>query len=166
MWQKTGFYFMWTGPAVTNIFKLLNSILNSNHWGSLSWEFPQFTVTNHFEEGLSWGLKFTLNSVVWVARIKTRYFADFLRSVLYVIKVVVCVLIWLNMAENDIESLISAAKRKRGANWSSEEQIVLREEVLKYENKLFGKMKGTGAKGKHGKIKEETWQSITDRLNS
>lgn len=105
-----------SGPAVTNIFKLLNSILNSNHWGSLSWDFPQFTVTNHFEEGLSWGLKFTLNSVVWVARIKTRYFADFLRSVFYVhvIKVVVCVLFWLNMAENDIESLISAAKRKRG----------------------------------------------------
>ncbi|XP_052697361.1 uncharacterized protein LOC128175629 [Crassostrea angulata] len=70
------------------------------------------------------------------------------------------------MAENDIESLISAAKRKRGANCSSEEQIVLIEEVLKYENKLFGKIKGAGAKGKHGKIKEETWQSITDRLNS
>lgn len=70
------------------------------------------------------------------------------------------------MAENDIESLISAAKRKRGANWSSEEQIVLIEEVLKYEDKLFGKMKGAGAKGKHGKIKEETWQSISDRLNS
>lgn len=52
-----------SGPAATNIFKLLNSILNSNHWGSLNWDFPQFTVTNHFEEGLSWGLKFTLNSV-------------------------------------------------------------------------------------------------------
>lgn len=69
------------------------------------------------------------------------------------------------MAENDIDSLISAAKRKRGANWSSEEQIILIE-VLKYEDKLFGKMKGAGAKGKHGKIKEETWQSITDTLNS
>lgn len=103
-------------PRRHQYFQILNSILNSNHWGSLSWDFPQFTVTNHFEEGLSWGLKFTLNSVVRVARIKTRYFADFLRSVFYVhvIKVVVCVLFWLNMAENDIESLISAAKRKRG----------------------------------------------------
>uniref|UniRef100_A0A8W8J2G6 Myb/SANT-like DNA-binding domain-containing protein n=1 Tax=Magallana gigas TaxID=29159 RepID=A0A8W8J2G6_MAGGI len=27
-------------------------------------------------------------------------------------------------------------------------------------------MKGAGAKGKHGKIKEETWHIITDRLNS
>ena len=66
------------------------------------------------------------------------------------------------MAEKDI----SSAKRKRGANWSSEEEIVLIEEVLKFEEKLFGKMKGAGAKGKHAKVKEEAWQSITDTLNS
>nr|XP_022312048.1 uncharacterized protein LOC111117274 [Crassostrea virginica] len=70
------------------------------------------------------------------------------------------------MAEKDLEKFISAAKRKRGANWSTEEEIILIEEVLKFENRLFGKMKGAGVKGKHGKIKEETWQSITDTLNS
>ncbi|XP_062597696.1 uncharacterized protein LOC134259115 isoform X1 [Saccostrea cucullata] len=69
------------------------------------------------------------------------------------------------MAEKEIENLISAAKRKRGANWSSEEEIVLIEEVLKFEGQLFGKMKVAGIKGKHNKIKEETWQSITDTLN-
>ena len=70
------------------------------------------------------------------------------------------------MAEKDLEKVISAAKRKRGANWSTEEEIILIEEVLKFEDRLFGKMKGAGVKGKHGKIKEETWQSITDTLNS
>ncbi|XP_061196402.1 uncharacterized protein LOC133204673 [Saccostrea echinata] len=69
------------------------------------------------------------------------------------------------MAEKEIENLISSAKRKRGANWSSEEEIVLIEEVLKFEEQLFGKLKGAGVKGKHTKIKEETWQSITDTLN-
>ncbi|XP_055995749.1 uncharacterized protein LOC130046807 [Ostrea edulis] len=70
------------------------------------------------------------------------------------------------MAEKDILRLISSAKRKRGANWSTEDEIVLIEEVLKNEEKLFGKMKGAGMKGKHVKLKEETWQSITDTLNS
>lgn len=37
--------------------------------------------------------------------------------------------------------------------------------VTKFEERLFGKMKGAGVKGKHGKIKEETWKSITDTLN-
>lgn len=69
------------------------------------------------------------------------------------------------MAENDIESLISAAKRKRGANWSSEEQIILIEEVLKYEDKLFGKMKGAGAKGKMAKLKKRLGSpSLTDSI--
>ena len=70
------------------------------------------------------------------------------------------------MAEKDLENFISAAKRKRGAIWSTAEEIILIEEVLKFEDRLFGKMKGAGMKGKHGKIKEETWQSITDTLNS
>ncbi|XP_062596619.1 uncharacterized protein LOC134258074 [Saccostrea cucullata] len=71
----------------------------------------------------------------------------------------------MKMAEKDIIGLISGGKRKRGANWTSEEEITLIEEVLKFEQQLFGKMKGAGVKGKHGKVKEETWKSITDTLN-
>lgn len=37
--------------------------------------------------------------------------------------------------------------------------------VPKFEERLFGKMKGTGVQEKHGKIKEETWKSIADILN-
>ncbi|XP_062571232.1 uncharacterized protein LOC134233234 [Saccostrea cucullata] len=69
------------------------------------------------------------------------------------------------MAEKDILGLISGGKRKRVAHWTSEEEITLIEEVLKFEQQLFGKMKGAGVKGKHGKVKEETWRSITDTLN-
>jgi hypothetical protein len=68
--------------------------------------------------------------------------------------------------EVPVVGMAPVAKRKRGANWSSEEEIVLIEEVLKFEEKLFGKMKGAGMKGKHSKLKEETWQCITDTLNS
>ncbi|XP_062583201.1 uncharacterized protein LOC134277329 [Saccostrea cucullata] len=55
--------------------------------------------------------------------------------------------------------------KKRGTNWTSEEEILLIEEVLKYEETLFGKMKGSGVKGKHGKLKESTWKSIAETLN-
>lgn len=65
------------------------------------------------------------------------------------------------MAEKDILGLITAGKRKRGVNWTNEEEIILIEEVIKFEDPLFGKM----IKGKHGKIKEETWNSIADTLN-
>lgn len=78
---------------------------------------------------------------------------------------VVCLLFLCKMAEKDILGLITAGKRKRGANWTSEEDIILIEEVMKFEDRLFGKMKGAGIKGKHGKIKEETWKSIADTLN-
>ncbi|XP_052712635.1 uncharacterized protein LOC128186784 [Crassostrea angulata] len=78
---------------------------------------------------------------------------------------VVCLLFLCKMAEKDILGLITAGKRKRGANWTSEEEIILIEEVMKFEDRLFGKMKGAGIKGKHGKIKEETWNSIADTLN-
>lgn len=61
------------------------------------------------------------------------------------------------MAENEILGLITAGKRKQGANWTSEEEIILIEEVMKFEDRLFGKMKGMGIKGKHWKIKGETW---------
>ena len=61
--------------------------------------------------------------------------------------------------------LLHRGSRARGADWSNEE-IILIEEVLKFEDRLFGKMKGAGVKGKHGQIKEETWQSITETLNS
>ncbi|XP_062598848.1 uncharacterized protein LOC134260296 [Saccostrea cucullata] len=55
--------------------------------------------------------------------------------------------------------------KKRGTNWTPEEEILLIEEVLKYEETLFGKMKGSGVKGKHGKLKESTWKSIAETLN-
>lgn len=51
--------------------------------------------------------------------------------------------------------------KKRGINWTSEEEILLIEEVLK-----FGKMRGSGVKGKHGQMKESTWTSIEKTLNS
>ena len=51
------------------------------------------------------------------------------------------------MAEKDINDMITAAKRKRGANWSAEEEIVLIEEVLKFEPRHFGKFKRAGMKG-------------------
>ena len=56
------------------------------------------------------------------------------------------------MAEKDINDMITAAKRKRGANWSAEEEIVLIEEVLKFEPRHFGKFKGAGMKGKRGEL--------------
>lgn len=40
--------------------------------------------------------------------------------------------------------------KKRGINWILEEEIFLIEEVLKYEEIFFGKMKGLGSKGKYG----------------
>ena len=56
------------------------------------------------------------------------------------------------MAEKDINDMITAAKRKRGANWSAEEEIVLIEEVLKLEPRHFGKFKRAGMKGNHGEL--------------
>lgn len=56
--------------------------------------------------------------------------------------------------------------KKRGINWTSEEEILLIEEVLKFEDTLFGKMRGSGVKGKHGQMKESTWTSIAETLNS
>ena len=55
------------------------------------------------------------------------------------------------MAEKDINDMITAAKRKRGANWSAEEEIVLIE-VLKFEPRHFGKFQRAGMKGKHGEL--------------
>lgn len=78
---------------------------------------------------------------------------------------VVCLLFLCKMAEKDILGLITAGKRKREANWTSEEEIILIEEVMKFEDRFFGKMKGAGIKGKHGKITEETSKSIADTLN-
>ena len=40
--------------------------------------------------------------------------------------------------------------KKRGSNWTTEEEILLIEEVLKYEGTLFGKMKGSGGGGGGG----------------
>ena len=40
-------------------------------------------------------------------------------------------------------------RRSRGTDWSNE-QIILIEEVLKFEDRLFWKIKGAGVKGKHG----------------
>lgn len=62
-----------------------------------------------------------------------------------------------NMAQNDIERFNICSKEEKRDNWSSEEQIVLIGEVLKYKDNFFGKMKGAGAKEKHGKINEEIW---------
>ena len=45
------------------------------------------------------------------------------------------------MAEKDINDMITAAKRKRGANWSAEEEIVLIEEV----NMSYGATVGASA---------------------
>ena len=79
-------------------------------------------------------------------------FADFLRNFFYAINSLSSVFgVFSNMAEKDINDMITAAKRKRGANWSAEEEIVLIEEVINFDPRLFGKLKGTGMKGKHGK---------------
>lgn len=43
-------------------------------------------------------------------------------------------------------------------------KILLTEDVFKYEETLYGKMKGSGSKGKHGQVKEATWRSIADTL--
>ena len=50
---------------------------------------------------------------------------------------------------------------KRLANWSSEEEVVLVEEIGKREGKLFGKMKGDGWV-KIGEIRIRGWQEIAD----
>ncbi|XP_061186818.1 uncharacterized protein LOC133194936 [Saccostrea echinata] len=63
------------------------------------------------------------------------------------------------------DEVITAQKKKRGANWSAEEEIYLIEEVLKYEDQLFGKMKGSGVRGKHGRVKDETWRGTADTLS-
>lgn len=55
--------------------------------------------------------------------------------------------------------------KERGTNWTPEEEILLIEEVIGYEETLFGKMNGSGSKGKHGQVKELTWRSIADTLN-
>ena len=58
--------------------------------------------------------------------------------------------VFSNMAEKNINDIITAVKRKRGANWSTEEEIVFKEEIIKFEPILFGKFKGGGGmKGKH-----------------
>lgn len=67
--------------------------------------------------------------------------------------------------EFSTESQTTSCK-KRGSNWTAEEEILLIEEVLKYEETLFGKMKGSGVKGKHGQSKESTWKAIAATLNS
>ena len=46
---------------------------------------------------------------------------------------------------------------KRSANWSSEEEVVLVEEIGKREEILFGKMKGDGFI-KIGEIGNRGWQ--------
>ena len=56
--------------------------------------------------------------------------------------------------------------KKRASNWTTEEEILLIEEVLKYEGTLFGKMKGSGGKGKHCQTKESIWKAIAETLNS
>lgn len=55
--------------------------------------------------------------------------------------------------------------KKRRTNWTPEEEKLRIEEVLKYEETLFGKMNGSGSKGKHGQVKEATWRSIAETLN-
>ena len=70
-------------------------------------------------------------------------FADFWRKRFSAIKFVVCIYVTVKWLKN----LISAAKRKRRANWSKEEKIILIEEVFKFEDRLFGKIKGAGVKG-------------------
>ncbi|XP_050419538.2 myb/SANT-like DNA-binding domain-containing protein 4 [Patella vulgata] len=56
--------------------------------------------------------------------------------------------------------------RKRAANWSNAEEMVLIEECTKREETLFGKIKGCGALGKISKLKENGWQEVVDALNS
>ena len=53
--------------------------------------------------------------------------------------------------------------KKRGSNWTTEEEILLIEEVLKYEGTLFGKMKGSGGGG-HVQTKESIWKAIAETL--
>ena len=50
---------------------------------------------------------------------------------------------------------------KRSANWSSEEEVVLVEDI----GKLFGKMKGDGCI-KIGEIRNRGWQEVADVLNA
>ena len=54
---------------------------------------------------------------------------------------------------------------KRSANWSSEEKVVLVEEIGKREGILFGKMKGDGCI-KIGEIRNRGWQEVADVLNA
>jgi hypothetical protein len=54
---------------------------------------------------------------------------------------------------------------KRGANWTSDEEIVLIEEVGKREEALFGKMKGDGTI-KIGKLRNRGWREVVDVLNA
>ena len=54
---------------------------------------------------------------------------------------------------------------KRSANGSSEEEVVLVEEVGKREGILFWKMKGEGC-FKIGEIRNRGWQEIADVLNA
>ena len=46
------------------------------------------------------------------------------------------------MADKDINDMITAAKRKRGANWSAEGEIVLIKEVIKFEPRLLENFRG------------------------
>lgn len=41
-------------------------------------------------------------------------------------------------------------EKETRANWTSEAEIIPIEEIMKFEDRLFGKMKGARFKGKHG----------------
>ena len=61
---------------------------------------------------------------------------------------------------------MAVAKKPRTANWSSEEMTVLIEATLEREERLFGKIKGSGATGKVSRIRDDAWQEVADTLNA
>ena len=68
---------------------------------------------------------------------------DFLRNdFMPLIRCRLCWIFFSNMAEKDINDMITAAKRKRGANWSAEGEIVLIKEVIKFEPRLLENFRG------------------------
>ena len=60
---------------------------------------------------------------------------------------------------------IMAEKNKRGANWTTDEELALIDHANQREDALFGKMKGCGDV-KIATIRQNGWKEICDILNA
>lgn len=95
------------------------------------------SVKEHFPPQLSWVVTLIIPCT----------FAEFERNQISV----VCLLFLRKMAEKNI--LNNSEEKETRANWTSDAEIIPIEEVMKFEDRLFRKMKGARVKGKHGYLR-------------